>query len=115
MVSPTAELALGGSLQKSSSTKPKLVQDLVSKARAAQAVFENGDSWISLGIKGDEVVTIEGIGEELTPRKKMTMVVTSPDGTVKAVPLLCRIDTLDELDYFRNGGILPYVLRQLAA
>jgi len=40
MVSPTAELALGGGLQKSSSTKPKLVQDLVSKARAAQAVFE---------------------------------------------------------------------------
>jgi aconitase A len=47
-------------------------------------------------------------------RKKMTMLVTSPDGTVKRVPLLCRVDTLDELDYFRNGGILPYVLRQLA-
>jgi aconitate hydratase len=45
----------------------------------------------------------------------MTIVVTSPDGTVKSVPLLCRIDTLDELVYFRNGGILPYVLRQLVA
>ena len=37
------------------------------------------------------------------------------DGTVKTVPLICRIDTLDELEYFKNGGILQYVLRQLAA
>ena len=78
-------------------------------------VFQGEDSWASLGIKGDETITIEGIAEDLVPRKKMTMVVTSPDGTVKSVPLLCRIDTLDELEYFRNGGILHYVLRQLAA
>jgi aconitate hydratase len=45
----------------------------------------------------------------------MTLEVRAPDGTVKSVPLVCRIDTLDELEYFRNGGILPYVLRQLAA
>ncbi len=45
------------------------------------------------------------------------MVAKSPraDGTVKDVPILCRIDTVDELDYFRNGGILQYVLRDLAA
>ncbi|MBV9078311.1 MAG: aconitate hydratase AcnA, partial [Methylobacteriaceae bacterium] len=78
-------------------------------------VFEGEDSWASLGIKGDETVTIEGIAEGLTPRKKMTMVVTGADGRVSKVPLVCRIDTLDELEYFRNGGILPYVLRQLAA
>ncbi len=78
-------------------------------------VFQGEDSWASLGITGDETVTLEGIAEGLTPRKKMTMVITSPDGTVKNVPLVCRIDTLDELEYFRNGGILPYVLRQLAA
>ena len=78
-------------------------------------VFEGDDGWATLGIKGDETVTLEGIAAGLTPRKKMTMVVTSPDGTVKTVPLVCRIDTLDELEYFRNGGILPYVLRQLAA
>ena len=41
--------------------------------------------------------------------------ITSSDGTVQEVPLVCRIDTLDELEYFRNGGILHYVLRQLAA
>ena len=78
-------------------------------------VFEGDDGWASLGIKGDETVTLEGIADGLTPRKKMTLVVTAADGSVKRVPLVCRIDTLDELEYFRNGGILPYVLRQLAA
>jgi aconitate hydratase len=78
-------------------------------------VFQGEDSWTSLGIKGDEIVTLKGIEDGLTPRKKMTLEVRSADGTVKNVPLVCRIDTLDELEYFRNGGILPYVLRQLAA
>jgi aconitate hydratase len=41
--------------------------------------------------------------------------ITSTDGALKNVPVICRIDTLDELDYFRNGGILQYVLRDLAA
>ena len=45
----------------------------------------------------------------------MILEVKSADGSIKNVPLVCRIDTLDELEYFRNGGILPYVLRQLAA
>ena len=78
-------------------------------------VFQGEDGWASLGIKGDDTVTLKGIADDLVPRKKMTMVVTSVDGTVKEVPLVCRIDTLDELEYFRNGGILQYVLRQLAA
>jgi aconitate hydratase len=78
-------------------------------------VFEGDDGWASLCIKGDETITIRGIAEDLTPRKKMTMEVKSPDGTVRNVPLVCRIDTLDEIEYFRNGGILHYVLRQLAA
>jgi aconitate hydratase len=78
-------------------------------------VFEGDDGWAMLGIKGDEAVTIRGVADGLTPRKKMIMEVTAPDGTVKNVPLVCRIDTLDEIEYFRNGGILHYVLRQLAA
>jgi aconitate hydratase len=45
----------------------------------------------------------------------MEAVITSADGRVQRVPLICRIDTLDELEYFRHGGILQYVLRQLAA
>jgi aconitate hydratase len=45
----------------------------------------------------------------------MEVEITGSDGSVKRVPLVCRIDTLDELEYFRNGGILHYVMRQLAA
>jgi aconitate hydratase len=76
--------------------------------------FEEGTSWASLNLKGDETVTIEGL-ETIRPRQKMVAKVTYADGTVKEVPILCRIDTLDELEYFRNGGILQYVLRDLAA
>ncbi len=77
--------------------------------------FEEGTSWQTLGLKGDELVTIRGIATGLKPRQKFTAEIRSADGTLKQVPLLCRIDTLDELDYFKNGGILNYVLRQLAA
>ena len=52
-------------------------------------------------------------GDSLTPRKMLRAKIVYPDGATKDVPLLARIDTLDELEYFRNGGILPYVLRQL--
>ncbi|MBN8981121.1 MAG: aconitate hydratase, partial [Rhizobiales bacterium] len=77
--------------------------------------FENGTSWQSLGLKGDEKVTIRGLQGDLKPRQKLTAEIVSNDGAMKKVPLLCRIDTLDELDYYRNGGILHYVLRKLAA
>ena len=72
------------------------------------------ESWASLGLKGDETVEIDGI-ETIRPRQKMVAKVTFADGTVKDIPILCRIDTLDELDYYKNGGILQYVLRDLAA
>jgi aconitate hydratase len=78
-------------------------------------VFEDGQSWQSLGLKGDETVTIKGLSSDLKPRQKFTAEIKSADGQTKQVQLLCRIDTLDELDYFKNGGILNYVLRQLAA
>jgi aconitate hydratase A / 2-methylisocitrate dehydratase len=78
-------------------------------------VFEPGTSWQSLGIKGDEIVTIRGIAGDLKPRQAVVAEINSPRSGVSKVPLLSRIDTLDELEYFRNGGILNYVLRQLAA
>ncbi|MBX3583404.1 MAG: aconitate hydratase AcnA [Rhizobiaceae bacterium] len=77
-------------------------------------VFEEGMSWASLGLKGDETVTIDGL-ETIRPRQKIAATITYGDGTVKNVPILCRIDTVDELEYFKNGGILQYVLRDLAA
>ncbi|AQS41855.1 MAG: Aconitate hydratase [Candidatus Tokpelaia hoelldobleri] len=75
-------------------------------------VFEDGESWKSLGFKGDETVTIEGLND-IKPRQKTVAKVTFADGAVKDIPILCRVDTLDELDYLRNGGILQYVLRHL--
>jgi aconitate hydratase len=76
-------------------------------------VFEDGTSWETLGMRGDETVTIRGLAD-VEPRKMMTAEITFFDGEVKEVPILCRIDTLDELDYVRNGGILHTVLRNLA-
>ncbi|MBX4335377.1 aconitate hydratase AcnA [Bartonella raoultii] len=76
-------------------------------------VFEEGTSWKSIGLKGDEKVTIEGI-HNLKPRQKTVAKITFSDGTVKTIPLLCRVDTEDELDYLHHGGILQYVLRNLA-
>lgn len=76
-------------------------------------VFEDGTSWQTLGLKGDEIVTIEGLAD-IRPRQTTNATITYADGTVKQVPLICRIDTLDELDYMKNGGILQTVLRELA-
>jgi aconitate hydratase len=77
-------------------------------------VFEEGVSWGSLGLKGSETVAIKGLGA-LAPLVKLMANISFADGTKKDVPLICRIDTLDELNYFRSGGILHYVLRNLAA
>lgn len=77
-------------------------------------VFEEGTSWQTLGLKGDEIVSIEGLAD-VRPRQKVEASITYADGEVKKVPLICRIDTLDELDYMKNGGILQTVLRDLAA
>ena len=77
-------------------------------------VFEDGTSWQSLGITGQETVTIRGLEADLEPRQMLEAQITYTDGSEKTVPLLSRIDTLDELDYFYHGGILHYVLRNLA-
>ena len=77
-------------------------------------MFEEGTSWQSLGMKGDEQVTIRGLHGEIKPHQRLIVEIVAGNGTLKRVPLICRIDTLDELDYYKNGGILQYVLRQLA-
>ena len=77
-------------------------------------VFEEGTSWESLDLKGDETVSIDGLAN-IQPGEKKVAKVTFADGTVKDVPLICRVDTLDELGYLKNGGILQTVLRDLAA
>ncbi|RCL02497.1 MAG: aconitate hydratase [Candidatus Tokpelaia sp. JSC188] len=76
-------------------------------------VFEEAMSWKSLGLRGDETITIRGVNA-IKPRQKMIIEVTFSNGIVKVVPLICRIDTVDELEYLHNGGILQYVLHKLA-
>ena len=78
-------------------------------------VFEEGTSWQTLGLRGDEQVTIRGLHGDLKPHQRLQAEIVAADGGLKRVPLICRIDTADELEYFRNGGILQYVLRRLAA
>ena len=77
--------------------------------------FENGVSWVSLGLTGEETVVIRGLSAGLSPRQSLKAEISFADGAMITVALLLRIDTLDELEYFKNGGILPYVLRQLAS
>jgi aconitate hydratase len=80
----------------------------------APFTFQEGTSWQTLGLKGDERVTIRGLAN-VKPRAVVNLTITRADGSSSDVPVLCRIDTLDEIEYFRNGGILHYVLRNLAA
>ena len=75
-------------------------------------VFTGSDSWEGLGMRGDEQVTIQGLSD-LKPRQNLDAEITYADGSKKTISLLVRIDTEDELDYYKAGGILHYVLRNL--
>ncbi len=76
--------------------------------------FKGKDSWESLGLRGDESFEIL-VPDKLEPQQEIRMTVTRADGSKKTVALLSRIDTPIEVDYYRHGGILPYVLRDLLA
>ena len=77
--------------------------------------FTGTDSWASLKLDGSETVTIKGLDGKVKARAKYEMVITNAKGKSRTVKLQSRIDTADEVEYFLNGGILQYVLRQLAA
>jgi aconitate hydratase len=77
--------------------------------------FDEGTCWQTLGLRGDEQVTIRGLHGEMKPRQRMLAEIVASDGGLKRVPVICRIDTLEELEYFRHGGILQFVLRELLA
>jgi len=74
--------------------------------------FMGSDSAQSLGLRGDETVDIVGL-DDILPQQTLTMVITRKDGTRQEVKVKSRIDTPVEVDYYRNGGIMPYVLRDL--
>jgi aconitate hydratase len=75
--------------------------------------FMNGETRQSLGLSGFETFAIEGMSNAMKPRQTLTVVATAPGGIEKRFSALSRIDTPEELSYYKNGGILPYVLRQL--
>jgi aconitate hydratase len=73
-----------------------------------------GDATVaSLNLSGDESFDIGGIDNNLKPQQDVTLTISRRDGSTQQVPLLLRIDTPIEVDYYRHGGILPYVLREL--
>ncbi|MBI3375692.1 MAG: aconitate hydratase AcnA [Betaproteobacteria bacterium] len=76
--------------------------------------FLGSDSAASLGIKGDEAIDILGL-DAIRPQQELTLVIKGRDGTRREVKVKSRIDTPIEVDYYKHGGILPYVLRQLMA
>ena len=76
--------------------------------------FTEGATRKSLELDGSEQIDLEGIAGGITPRMTVTCRIRRADGSVEEIPLRCRIDTADEADYYRHGGILHYVLRGLA-
>ena len=76
-------------------------------------LFPEGMTRHSLNLRGDEVIDILGL-EALRPRMDLTLTVTRANGTVDTLQVVCRVDTLDEVNYYRHGGILQYVLRGMA-
>ncbi|KVL14135.1 aconitate hydratase AcnA [Burkholderia sp. MSMB1826] len=77
--------------------------------------FKGADSVQSLGITGEETYDIEGLGDDFKPQQDVTLVIHRKNGETQRVPVLLRIDTPIEVDYYKHGGILPFVLRSLLA
>ncbi len=77
--------------------------------------FKDGMTRQTLGLDGTESFDITGVEAGLKPRQDLTLTLTRANGTVEVIQVLSRIDTLDEVEYYRHGGILPYVLRSLAS
>ena len=77
--------------------------------------FRDGTGVASLGLDGSETFDVTGLADGLAPRQEATLAIHRPNGQTEQVPLTVRIDTPIEVEYYRHGGILPYVLRQLVA
>jgi len=77
--------------------------------------FLEGTSAQSLGLDGSEKFSITGLSESIKPGQQVTLEIESKSREKRSVPVKLRIDTPIEIDYYRHGGILPFVLRQLLA
>jgi len=76
-------------------------------------MFMEGMTRLSLNLNGSELIDIEGLEKEITPKMKVRACIRRRDGGEEVIPLLCRIDTLNEVQYYQHGGILHYVIREL--
>jgi len=77
--------------------------------------FKEGQNALLLGLDGTETFSLSGLETDVRPRQDVTLLIDRADGSSSSVPLTLRIDTPIELEYYKNGGILPFVLRQLVA
>jgi len=77
--------------------------------------FLDGVTAESLGLNGSQTFTINGLSNDLQPGQRLTVELKASDGQTRYFPVKTRIDTPIEIDYYRHGGILPFVLRQLLA
>jgi aconitate hydratase len=77
--------------------------------------FKDGVNAQTLKLDGSETYDVAGLAEGLKPQQDLTLRITRANGASESVPVTCRIDTPIEIDYYRHGGILPFVLRQLLA
>jgi aconitate hydratase len=77
--------------------------------------FVDGTNAQTLGLDGSEVFSIGGLSESIEPGQNLTLEIEGQDRHKRSVPVKLRIDTPIEVDYYRHGGILPFVLRQLLA
>lgn len=75
--------------------------------------FKEGDSWQSLGLTGKEKIDIAGLNDQVTPGQTLTVTATKPDGTSITFDVITRLDSVVDVEYYRNGGILQTVLRQI--
>lgn len=75
--------------------------------------FQEGENSETLGIKGDEIFSLDGFHQQIVPQQKVTMEILGPGQSTRQVTLLSRLDTPLEVEYYQQGGILPFVLRQL--
>jgi aconitate hydratase len=75
--------------------------------------FKEGENAASLGLTGQEVIDITGLDDGIGPRSEVTLTATSPDGPRRSFQAVARLDSAVEVNYYRNGGILPTVLRTL--
>ncbi|AKG37401.1 aconitate hydratase AcnA [Paenibacillus durus] len=77
--------------------------------------FQEGQSWSSLGLTGREIFDITGLSNDVQPGQELTVTTTREDGTQFEIPVTARLDSMVDVDYYRNGGILQTVLRQMLA